>query len=44
MTTAQNLVPSPSTRSAPLVFGAAAAIGVLGGMIGLGARSFDCRC
>ncbi|MFE7274490.1 sulfite exporter TauE/SafE family protein [Streptomyces sp. NPDC057623] len=40
MTTAQNLVPSRSTRSAPLVFGAGAAIGVLGGMIGLGGAEF----
>ncbi|MGX1886517.1 sulfite exporter TauE/SafE family protein [Streptomyces sp. NPDC055287] len=36
----QNLVPLRSTRSAPVVFGAGAAIGVLGGMIGLGGAEF----
>ncbi|WP_245234423.1 hypothetical protein [Streptomyces flavochromogenes] len=40
MTTDQNLVPLRSTRSAPVVFGAEAAIGVLGGMIGLGGAEF----
>ncbi|MFD3327721.1 hypothetical protein [Streptomyces sp. NPDC058701] len=37
--------PSPlhSTLSTPLVFGAGAAIGVLGGMIGLGESSSACR-
>ncbi|MFE5655507.1 sulfite exporter TauE/SafE family protein [Streptomyces sp. NPDC056517] len=40
MTTDQNLVPLRSTRSAPVVFGAGAAIGVLGGMIGLGGAEF----
>ncbi|MCB8901469.1 MULTISPECIES: sulfite exporter TauE/SafE family protein [unclassified Streptomyces] len=40
MTTGQNLVPLRSTRSAPVVFGAGAAIGVLGGMIGLGGAEF----
>ncbi|MFV6029315.1 TSUP family transporter [Streptomyces sp. NPDC056264] len=36
----QNLVPLRSIRSAPVVFGAGAAIGVLGGMIGLGGAEF----
>ncbi|WP_405536107.1 sulfite exporter TauE/SafE family protein [Streptomyces sp. NBC_00075] len=40
MTTDQNLVPLRSTRPAPVVFGAGAAIGVLGGMIGLGGAEF----
>ncbi|MFF8259041.1 sulfite exporter TauE/SafE family protein [Streptomyces virginiae] len=40
MTTDQNLAPLRSTRSAPVVFGAGAAIGVLGGMIGLGGAEF----
>ncbi|MFI1714483.1 sulfite exporter TauE/SafE family protein [Streptomyces litmocidini] len=40
MTTDQNLVPLRSTRSAPAVFGAGAAIGILGGMIGLGGAEF----
>ncbi len=31
-------------HTAPVVFAAGAAIGVLGGMIGLGARSSACRC
>ncbi|MFE9098546.1 TSUP family transporter [Streptomyces sp. NPDC007264] len=40
MTTDQNLAPLRSTHSAPVVFGAGAAIGVLGGMIGLGGAEF----
>ncbi|MFD7089665.1 sulfite exporter TauE/SafE family protein [Streptomyces sp. NPDC059896] len=40
MTTDQNLVPLRSTHSLPVVFGAGAAIGVLGGMIGLGGAEF----
>ncbi|MGW7439261.1 sulfite exporter TauE/SafE family protein [Streptomyces sp. NPDC054849] len=40
MTSDQNLLPLRSTHSAPLVFGAGAAIGVLGGMIGLGGAEF----
>ncbi|MFF3604368.1 sulfite exporter TauE/SafE family protein [Streptomyces sp. NPDC002463] len=40
MTTGHNLTPLRSTRPAPLVFGAGAAIGVLGGMIGLGGAEF----
>ncbi|MDR3082733.1 MAG: sulfite exporter TauE/SafE family protein [Streptomyces sp.] len=40
MTADQNLVPLHSTHSAPVVFGAGAAIGVLGGMIGLGGAEF----
>ncbi|MFF8232341.1 hypothetical protein [Streptomyces caelestis] len=36
MSTDQSLAPARSTRSASVVFGAGAAIGVLGGMIGLG--------
>ncbi|MFD0509463.1 sulfite exporter TauE/SafE family protein [Streptomyces aureus] len=40
MTTDQHLVPLRSTHSTPLVFGAGAAIGVLGGMIGLGGAEF----
>ncbi|MFF4871403.1 sulfite exporter TauE/SafE family protein [Streptomyces sp. NPDC000961] len=40
MTTDQNLIPLRSTRSAPVAFGAGAAIGVLGGMIGLGGAEF----
>ncbi|MEU9429076.1 sulfite exporter TauE/SafE family protein [Streptomyces sp. NPDC048342] len=40
MSTDQHLVPLRSTRSTPLVFTAGAAIGVLGGMIGLGGAEF----
>ncbi|MFD9457559.1 sulfite exporter TauE/SafE family protein [Streptomyces sp. NPDC059985] len=40
MTTDRNLAPLRPTHSAPLVFGAGAAIGVLGGMIGLGGAEF----
>uniref|UniRef100_UPI002F917384 sulfite exporter TauE/SafE family protein n=1 Tax=Streptomyces sp. NBC_01001 TaxID=2903713 RepID=UPI002F917384 len=40
VTTDQNLAPLRRTQSAPLVFGAGAAIGVLGGMIGLGGAEF----
>ncbi|MER5311309.1 sulfite exporter TauE/SafE family protein [Streptomyces sp. NPDC002773] len=43
MATEQDLTPTRSTRSvrsAPLVFGAGAVIGVLGGMIGLGGAEF----
>ncbi|MFE7076283.1 hypothetical protein ACFU96_39960 [Streptomyces sp. NPDC057620] len=40
MTTDQTLVPLPSARSLPVVFGAGAAIGVLGGTIGLGGAEF----
>ncbi|GHD07665.1 UPF0721 transmembrane protein [Streptomyces violarus] len=40
MTTDQNLVPLRPTHSTPLVFGTGAAIGVLGGMIGLGGAEF----
>ncbi|MEW1674871.1 sulfite exporter TauE/SafE family protein [Streptomyces noursei] len=40
MLTGQNLVALRSTHSAPTVFGAGAAIGVLGGMIGLGGAEF----
>jgi uncharacterized membrane protein YfcA len=40
MTTEQNVVPLRSTHAAPAVFGAGAAIGVLGGMIGLGGAEF----
>ncbi|WP_374195486.1 sulfite exporter TauE/SafE family protein [Streptomyces sp. ISL-87] len=36
----QNIVPLRPTHSAPVVFGAGAAIGVLGGMIGLGGAEF----
>ncbi|MGW7314876.1 sulfite exporter TauE/SafE family protein [Streptomyces sp. NPDC054865] len=36
----QNLTPLRSTHTAPVVFGAGAAIGVLGGMIGLGGAEF----
>lgn len=36
----KNLAPVRSTHPAPLVFGAGAAIGVLGGMIGLGGAEF----
>ncbi|MFI7345944.1 hypothetical protein ACIBSR_06700 [Streptomyces sp. NPDC049936] len=39
----QDLVPSRATHSAPVVFGAGATIGVLGGMIGLGGAEFRCR-
>ncbi|MFF7647366.1 TSUP family transporter [Streptomyces canus] len=40
MTTDQALAPLRSTYSLPVVFGAGAAIGVLGGMIGLGGAEF----
>lgn len=40
MATDQNLVPLRSTHSAPVVFGAGATIGLLGGMIGLGGAEF----
>ncbi|MGW4976058.1 TSUP family transporter [Streptomyces mirabilis] len=40
MTAGQNLVALRSTRSVPVVFGAGAVIGVLGGMIGLGGAEF----
>ncbi|MFZ3474245.1 sulfite exporter TauE/SafE family protein [Streptomyces sp. 4.24] len=40
MTTDQNLARLRPTHSAPLAFGAGAAIGVLGGMIGLGGAEF----
>ncbi|WP_327305915.1 sulfite exporter TauE/SafE family protein [Streptomyces sp. NBC_01298] len=40
MRTDQNLASLGSMRSAPVVFGAGAAIGVLGGMIGLGGAEF----
>lgn len=40
MTADQNLAPLRPTHSAPAVFGAGAAIGVLGGMIGLGGAEF----
>ncbi|MFI1165902.1 sulfite exporter TauE/SafE family protein [Streptomyces sp. NPDC020801] len=40
MTSDQNLASLRSTHSAPMVFGAGAAIGVLGGMIGLGGAEF----
>ncbi|MFF1691257.1 MULTISPECIES: sulfite exporter TauE/SafE family protein [unclassified Streptomyces] len=40
MTTDQKLAPLRATHSAPVVFGAGAAIGVLGGMIGLGGAEF----
>ncbi|MFC4472476.1 sulfite exporter TauE/SafE family protein [Streptomyces xiangluensis] len=40
MATDQNTVPIRSTHPTPLVFGAGAAIGVLGGMIGLGGAEF----
>ncbi|QNE24098.1 sulfite exporter TauE/SafE family protein [Streptomyces sp. INR7] len=40
MTTDQNLVPLRSAHSPTVVFGAGAAIGVLGGMIGLGGAEF----
>ncbi|MEU3787744.1 sulfite exporter TauE/SafE family protein [Streptomyces sp900129855] len=40
MTAGQNLAPARSTHPTPLVFGAGAAIGVLGGMIGLGGAEF----
>ncbi|AYN39646.1 sulfite exporter TauE/SafE family protein [Streptomyces dangxiongensis] len=36
----QNVVPLRSTHATPVVFGAGAAIGVLGGMIGLGGAEF----
>ncbi|MFB8000314.1 sulfite exporter TauE/SafE family protein [Streptomyces sp. NPDC056002] len=40
MTIDQKLAPLRATHSAPVVFGAGAAIGVLGGMIGLGGAEF----
>ncbi|MCD2469006.1 sulfite exporter TauE/SafE family protein [Streptomyces sp. MBT42] len=40
MSADQNFVPLRSIRSAPVVFGAGAAIGVLGGTIGLGGAEF----
>ncbi|WP_454325216.1 sulfite exporter TauE/SafE family protein [Streptomyces glaucescens] len=40
MTTDQSLIPLRATHSAPVVFGAGGAIGVLGGMIGLGGAEF----
>ncbi|MGW1179244.1 sulfite exporter TauE/SafE family protein [Kitasatospora sp. NPDC002543] len=40
MTIDTDLAPQRSTRSMPLVFGAGTAIGVLGGMIGLGGAEF----
>ncbi|MFB7579356.1 sulfite exporter TauE/SafE family protein [Streptomyces hydrogenans] len=40
MAPAQTLASARATRSAPVVFGAGAAIGVLGGMIGLGGAEF----
>ncbi|MFL5999902.1 MAG: sulfite exporter TauE/SafE family protein [Streptomyces sp.] len=40
MATDSDLAPGRSTHSIPLVFGAGAAIGVLGGMIGLGGAEF----
>ncbi|MCX4419475.1 sulfite exporter TauE/SafE family protein [Streptomyces mirabilis] len=40
MATDQNVAPVRSTHAIPLVFGAGAAIGVLGGMIGLGGAEF----
>ncbi|MGW8601291.1 TSUP family transporter [Streptomyces sp. NPDC055893] len=40
MSADQNFVPLRSMRSAPVVFGAGAAIGVLGGTIGLGGAEF----
>jgi uncharacterized membrane protein YfcA len=40
MTTDQSLVPPRSTRSASVVFGAGAGVGLLGGMIGLGGAEF----
>ena len=40
MASEKDLAPLRSTRSTPLVFGAGAAVGVLGGMIGLGGAEF----
>ncbi|MDV5145479.1 sulfite exporter TauE/SafE family protein [Streptomyces sp. SBC-4] len=40
MTTDQTLAPQRSVHAMPMVFGAGAAIGVLGGMIGLGGAEF----
>ncbi|MFC9492271.1 TSUP family transporter, partial [Streptomyces hydrogenans] len=40
MAPAQTLASARATRSAPVMFGAGAAIGVLGGMIGLGGAEF----
>ncbi|MFD5874107.1 sulfite exporter TauE/SafE family protein [Streptomyces sp. NPDC060322] len=40
MTADQNLAPLRSTHPSPVVFGTGAAIGVLGGMIGLGGAEF----
>lgn len=44
MATDSDLALVRSTHSIPLVFGAGAAIGVLGGMIGWVARSSVCPC
>ncbi|MER7467320.1 hypothetical protein [Streptomyces sp. NPDC097981] len=43
MSTDQTLHPLRPTHSAPVVFGAGAAIGVLGGVIGLGGAEFRLR-
>ncbi|WP_237749528.1 hypothetical protein [Streptomyces sp. SS] len=40
MNTGQTLVPLRATQSLPLVFGTGAAIGILGGMVGLGGAEF----
>ncbi|MGE6736730.1 sulfite exporter TauE/SafE family protein [Streptomyces sp. NPDC059900] len=40
MATDQNLIPLRPTHSVPVVFGTGAAVGVLGGMIGLGGAEF----
>ncbi|MEV6756562.1 sulfite exporter TauE/SafE family protein [Streptomyces sp. NPDC051214] len=40
MATDQNLIPQRSTHSMPLVFATGAAVGILGGMIGLGGAEF----
>ncbi|MET9668008.1 hypothetical protein ABZY19_21935 [Streptomyces sp. NPDC006475] len=40
MASEKDLAPLHSTRSTPVVFGAGAAVGVLGGMIGLGGAEF----
>ncbi|MEJ8632573.1 sulfite exporter TauE/SafE family protein [Streptomyces sp. MS2.AVA.5] len=40
MASEKDLAPLRSTRSTPVVFGAGAAVGVLGGMIGLGGAEF----
>ncbi|MGW5276096.1 hypothetical protein ACWEQP_26700 [Streptomyces sp. NPDC004044] len=44
MSTDQNLAPLRATRPAPVVFGAGASIGVLGGMICLGGADSASRC